>query len=204
MKNATSLFVSAWLCLVLLAACSLTREQRLQRDYDEFKTWVSDQLRQSENQTEENWRQTRAAYTARTTSLDQQLQQLTNERKNEYSDLKKQFGELDERYTQVILKGKWRHDLLEDAHNTSSITSESLWQAYATFMSNVRLRCTKWESEDWRMAHEVYKDLAKRQDEVAAEVTTEDQIRIKALQMEYHALKSDAEGEEEEVNESES
>ncbi|WP_187263677.1 DUF6565 domain-containing protein [Pontibacter beigongshangensis] len=199
MKNFSSFTFPVLLCLLLVSSCALTREQRLQNDFDDFRAWISNLGQQLEHQSEESWQQASAEFSARTTSLDEQQQHLTRELKEEYQALKAQFAELEEEQAQLRIKNKWRTDLLEDAADISAITAGSLWQAYATFMSNVRLRCANWEDEDWRMAHEVYQQLARRQDEVAAGITTEDEVRIKALQMEYHALRTGADEDEDKV-----
>ncbi|MFT2008792.1 hypothetical protein ACMA1I_08975 [Pontibacter sp. 13R65] len=197
MKQASILLVPVLLCLLVLSGCALTKEQQLKRDYQDFKAWIANQEEQPEIQTNESWQINNAAYKAKTAHLDQQLHKLPVEQQQEYKQLKQQYEEVHEAQARIRLKDKWRNDLLEDAADTSNITSESLWQAYATFMSNVRLRCKKWEEQDWKMANEVYQELTKRQEEVYAGVTTEDQVRIKALQMEYYALRTSAEEEEE-------
>jgi hypothetical protein len=57
-------------------------------------------------------------------------------------------------------------------------------------MDNVRAKKSAWGNEGWEMAKLVFKELNERHDALSEDVSTEDQVSIKALQMEFTALET--------------
>ena len=196
--------LNGFLLLVLLSygfsGCTATREQEAEGDLNEFRSWVNTQTSNVAERTEEDWQRTKADFQRRTAELDQKQNKFSDKLKADYDELKAEFRKRDEERGRMADRrselSKWEKDLLGTYADRSTINAENIHQAYVTFMDNVRSRREVWDKEDWEMAKMVLEELNDRKEEINDEITTEDEVKIKALQMEFTALKTgkDADG----------
>lgn len=202
--KSTIVKLNGFLLLVLLSygfsGCTATREQEAEGDLNEFRSWVNTQTNNVAERTEEDWQRTKADFQRRTAELDQKQNKFSDKLKADYEELKAEFRKRDEERGRVAERrselSKWEKDLLGTYADMATINAENVHQAYVTFMDNVRSRREVWDNEDWEMAKMVLEELNDRKDEINDEITTEDEVKIKALQMEFTALETgnDADG----------
>lgn len=186
------------LCIVfflffILSSCTASREREEEGDLNEFRSWIDTQTSRLEERTEEDWQKTKVDFKRRTDELDRKQERFTEQLKADYQRLKEDFKErekerdkLSERRTQLA---KWEQELLGAYAEPSSVNLKNIRMAYATLVENVRSRHENWDQEDWDMANLVLKDLNKRK-EALGELPDEEEVQIKALQMEISAMET--------------
>lgn len=185
------LFIS----LLTISSCTTTREQEIEDELGEFRTWVSQQTSQLANRTEEDWERTKQDFRMRTRELDRKEDTFSNELKAEYQQLKQEFGEAEASYEGIrseARKAEWERNLLGPWAEMSTINAGNVREAYITFMENVREQRENWTEADWDMANLVMEELNNRKSEIDATIDTETEVKIKALQMEFRALETAA------------
>jgi hypothetical protein len=190
--------LNGFLLLVLLgysfSGCTATREQEVEGDLNEFRSWVSTQTSNVAERTEEDWQRTKADFQRRTAELDQKQGKFSDKLRADYEELKAEFKKRDEERGKMAERrselSKWEQDLLGTYAEPSSINAGNVQQAYVTFMDNVRSSHEVWDNEDWEMAKMVLEELNKRKEALDEEIPTEDEVKIKALQMEFTALET--------------
>lgn len=197
MKKEVKLFSMLALFISLLAtsSCTTTREQEIDDELGEFRTWVSQQTSQLANRTEEDWKRSKEDFRIRTQELDQKEDEFTEELKAEYQQLKQEFAEADQSYEEVRMvarKSEWERNLLGRWADMATINAENVREAYITFMENVRAKKENWTDADWDMAKLVMQELNNRKSEIEGNIDTDTEVKIKALQMEFRTLETAA------------
>ncbi|RDV16468.1 hypothetical protein DXT99_04510 [Pontibacter diazotrophicus] len=185
------LFIS----VVAISSCTITREQEIEDELGEFRTWLSQETSQLASRTEEDWERTKQDFRMRTQELDQKEDEFTEELRAEYQQLKQEFSEAEESYVGVrseARKAEWERNLLGSWADMSTIDATNIRDVYITFMENVREQRENWTDADWEMAKLVMEELNERKSEIDANIDTETEVKIKALQMEFHALETAA------------
>lgn len=182
------------LLLFVFVSCTATREQEVEGEVNEFRSWVNMQTSRLSERTEEDWKQTKEEFRQRTAELDQKQDKLSDRLKADYQQIKEDFQERErerdqmaERRTQSM---EWERELLGTYADAASVNAGNIRQAYITFLENVRSKRSNWDNEDWEMAKLVLEELNKRKDAVEGDISTEDEVKIKALQMEFTALET--------------
>lgn len=186
-----TLFIS----LLAISSCTTTREQEIEDELGEFRTWVSQQTSQLANQTEDDWKRSKEDFRMRTQELDQKEDEFTEELKAEYQQLKQEFTEADASYEEVRMvarKSEWERNLLGRWADMATINAENVREAYITFMENVRSKKENWTDADWEMAKMVMQELNDRKSEIEGNIDTDTEVKIKALQMEFRTLETAA------------
>jgi hypothetical protein len=192
-KVTIKMFVLFLVLGIGLSACSASREQEVENDISSFRTWVNEQAASLENKTEEDWKQAKEDFKIRTADLDQREDQFSAEVKEEYKQIKSDFSDLDEKRIQIRRDAQataWDTKLLGKYADWSTITTGNVKDVYINFMENVRSMRSMWTNEDWEMAKEVLNRLNDRKEIVDDELSTEDEVKIKALQMEFRTLET--------------
>lgn len=181
-----------FLCL-FMSACTATREQEIEGDVNEFRSWVNAQTNKLEERTEDDWKNTKADFRRRTEELDRKQERFSERLKADYQQIKEDFKarerERDRLSNRSERLSQWERDLLGQYANGAAISAGNIQLAYSTFMENVRARHKAWSSEDWEMAEEVLEELNQRKESFEG-MADEAEVRIKAMQMEFAALKA--------------
>ena len=147
------------------------------------------------SRTEEDWEQAKQDFRTRTQQLDQKQEQFSEELQEEYKQLKQEFTEADESYASVrqeALTAEWKGKLLGQWADMDTINAANIREAYITFMENVRTQKSQWTDTDWGMAKTVLEQLNERKEEINADIDTDSEVKIKALQMEFLTLETAA------------
>ncbi len=83
-------------------------------------------------------------------------------------------------------------ELLGQWADMDTLNAANIREAYITFMENVRAQKSEWADADWEMAKMVLERLNKRKDAISADIDTDSEVKIKALQMEFLTLETAA------------
>ncbi|WP_162052380.1 hypothetical protein [Pontibacter pamirensis] len=178
-----------------ISSCTTTREQEIEDELGEFRTWVSQETSQLANRTKTDWERTKQDFQMRTQELDQKEEEFSEELRAEYQQLKQEFSEANEAYEGVrseAVKTEWEQNLLGNWADMSTINATNVREAYITFMENVREQRENWTDADWEMAKMVLEELNERKSEIETNIDTETEVKIKALQMEFRTLETAA------------
>lgn len=187
--------ISLLVSLISLGSCTTTRETEVEDELSEFRNWVSRETSQLASRTEEDWEQAKQDFKVRTRELDQKQEQFSEELQEEYQQLKQEFIEADESYASVrqeALMAEWGGKLLGQWADMDTLNAANIREAYITFMENVRAQKSQWTDADWAMAKMVLEQLNKRKEEISADIDTDSEVKIKALQMEFLTLETAA------------
>jgi chromosome segregation ATPase len=179
--------------LVGLSSCTASREREIDDEISDFRSWVNDQSATVADRTEQDWKQAKEDFKMRTQELDKRQDNFSAELKQEYKQLKDDFKSLDEeraKRRRSVKLAEWEVNLLGRYADKSTITRENVKQVYEHFMENVRTREGNWINEDWEMAKMVLEKLNERKEEIDESISTEDEVSIKALQMEFKTLET--------------
>ncbi len=183
------LFMLSW------SSCSATRETEVEDELSAFRTWVSRETSQLASRTEEDWQRAKQDFKVRTNELDQKQDHFSAELKEEYKQLKQEFNNADESYANARSEARlaeMEQKLLGNWTDLSLVNETNVRAAYITFMENVRAHKTNWSNQDWDMAKMVLQKLNDRKSEITADIDTDSEVKIKALQMEFHTLETAA------------
>lgn len=195
LKSHITFLVTIMLSLAVMSSCTTTREQEVEDELAEFRTWVSRTTSNIANATEEDWKQAKQDFSMRTQELDQKQDNFTDEVKAEYKDLKQRFNDSDEQFQQQQSQARiteWQRKLLGQWADMSTITEANVREAYITYMENVRALKQNWTNTDWEMAKLIMQQLNERREQLTGDIDTDSQIKIKALQMEFRTLETAA------------
>ncbi|WP_460879464.1 hypothetical protein [Pontibacter rugosus] len=133
--------------MVVLSSCTATREQQIEDDMSDFRTWVSNNTSNIADRSEEDWHQTKETFKTRTQELDQKEDKLSARLKQDYKELKQQFNSADATYTRNQQNpgiAEWERALLGSWADYASINASNVREAYITFMENVRDQKSNW------------------------------------------------------------
>lgn len=178
---------------VLLSACSASKEAEVEDELGDFRSWVSQATANVADRTEDDWKRAKDDFATRTQELDQKQETFSDELKQEYQQLKEEFSNADKEYERSLRAARlaeWEQKLLGTYADKSTITGANLRQVYIDFLENVRTQRSSWTDEDWEMAKMVLESLNARKDEVDEGLPTDDEVKIKALQMEFRTLET--------------
>jgi len=193
MKKRTIHLLAILYMLVILGACSASKEAEVNDELGDFRNWISQTTSNVAERTEEDWKRAKSDFATRTQELDVKQENFTDELKQEYQQLKDEFNNADKEYEEARRSARlteWEQKLLGSYADKSTITQANVRQVYITFLENVRSQRSSWTDEDWEMAKMVLKSLNDRKDEVDDGLPTDDEVKIKALQMEFRALET--------------
>ncbi|MCC9137767.1 hypothetical protein ACFSKU_02335 [Pontibacter silvestris] len=176
-----------------LSSCATSRDQEVEDELSDFRAWVSSQTTNVANRSKEDWQQVKQDFKQRTEVLDEQQEHFTNELKQDYQQLKNEFRSLDDSYERSRSEAKiaaWERNLLGQYADFSTINRQNVRDVYVTFIENVRKQNETWSNEDWDMAKRVLQKLNDRKSVIGQDLPTDDEVKIKALQIEFSALET--------------
>ncbi|OKL41328.1 hypothetical protein A3841_09675 [Pontibacter flavimaris] len=181
--------------LMVMSSCSATKEQQVEDDLGDFRAWVSNATSNAADRTEEDWKRAREDFKIRTEELDRKQENFSSELQQDYQSLKQEFQDADEEYQRSLTGeglAEWEQSLLGQWADADSIDENNVREVYITFMENVRAQKENWTNEDWEMAKQVLDKLNERKNEISGNIPTDSEVKIKALQMEFHTLETAA------------
>lgn len=188
-----SLYLFLVFGLSLLFACTTARDREVNDELSDFRNWINQTTANIAERTEEDWKRAKSDFNTRTRELDQKQEGFSDELKQDYESLKAEFRTADETYERNLRAARlaeWEQRLLGPYSDKTTINQTNVRQAYITFLENVRNQHNTWSNEDWEMAKMVLNSLNERKDEVDEGLNTDDEVKIKALQMEFRALET--------------
>ncbi len=196
-KKRRSRSCKAWFAAIVLffslasSACTATREQEIEGDVNEFRSWVNSQTNKLEERTEADWKKTKQDFKRRTDELDRKQERFSERLRADYQQIKEDFRarerERDSMADRRAQLANWERDLLGQYANGASLNPNNVEEAYKNFMSNVRARHKTWDEDEWSIAGMVLEELDQRKE--AFELPDEVEVRIKAMQMEFVTMK---------------
>lgn len=189
------LTILLFIASLAISGCSASKEQQLEDDLADFRTWVNDATSSVATRTEEDWERARADFKMRTQELDENQDQFSDELKQDYNNLKDEFRSADERYKLNMAEPElaaWRSELLGSWADYNTLHENNIRDAYIAFLENVRANKGRWTDEDWEMAKRVLDELNNQKKRLTGNVPTDAEVKIKALQMEFKTLETAA------------
>ncbi|MEJ8755716.1 hypothetical protein WG947_01800 [Pontibacter sp. H259] len=193
MENRAIKLLSILFMMVILGACSASKETEVEDELGDFRNWISQTTTNVADRTEEDWKRAKNDFATRTQELDVKQENFSDEVKQEYQQLKDQFNNADKEYEEArhtAMMAEWEQKLLGSYADKSTITQQNVRQVYISFLENVRNQRSTWTDQDWEMAKMVLNSLNERKDEVDEGLPADDEVKIKALQMEFRALET--------------
>lgn len=180
--------------VLIAGSCTTAREQEVEGDLNQFRSWVNAQANMLADQTEDDWERAKEDFVRRTRDLDRNQQNFTADVRQEYQQLKDEFNSLDEKHRLAMERkervAQWERDLLGPYADQNAVSASNVRRAYITFLENVRTKSSNWTNEDWEMAKLVRDNLDTRKAQIDNDLPTEDEVKIKALQMEFTTLET--------------
>ncbi|MBA9075743.1 hypothetical protein [Rufibacter quisquiliarum] len=171
-------------------------ESEVEQDLKRLREWVRLQSDKVATTTRAEWPSVKSDFARHADKIESGFQQLSENSKREYLELKAKFQELESKpfYDEIPLQAEEvrlrEKELLGNFSNIQSIKPAQMREAYITFMQNVRAKRQSWIPRDWDYAEYILQNLAKRKEAVEANLTTLDEIKIRTLIGEFHTLRS--------------
>ncbi|MBD1396888.1 hypothetical protein H9Q13_06905 [Pontibacter sp. JH31] len=189
-KNAFAL-----LLLVLAFGAQAQSQSKLEQDLQDLRTWMSRKASQGDSITRAEWPTIKQEFRARTQSLEQGTGKMTEQSKQEYSELKTRYRQWEtdneERYGQPLNRetaSDWERKLA-GTRNIDKLKSSQIRETYTRFMENVRGLRHDWSLRDWDYAEHVYLLLNDRKQQVLDQMSNSDKMKVAALQVEFNTLR---------------
>ncbi|GAB3203210.1 hypothetical protein ABID22_000976 [Pontibacter aydingkolensis] len=172
-----------------------TAEQQL----EEFRGWLNRQSEKGDIAIRSNWPKVKEELRQRNAQLEQNFDSLSDKSKQEYRDLQERYKRWEtrqeRRQAQPLDPSKltlFEEQLLREYKNLQSINANNIREAYLTFMGTVRAKRRNWTPDDWDYVDYVYSQLNQRRGQVEGQISTGDNLKIRALQAEYLTLEGAA------------
>ncbi|MBC5775351.1 hypothetical protein H8S95_14825 [Pontibacter sp. KCTC 32443] len=185
----------------ILGTQAQTKSQ-LEQDLTDLRTWMRKKSAQADSVTRAEWPVIKQEFKALTSGLDKNSEKLSEESKEEYSQLKGKYNEWEERNEireEVDLNGpeleRWEN-LMTGTNRIASIKPAALRDAYIQLTDYTRANRRRWNLRDWEYAEFVFGELNTRKAEVLDKLNNSDKIKIAALQVEFATLKKSREAQE--------
>lgn len=183
-------------CLMMvLFAFNAQAQSQLEKDLDSFRTWMNKKASQADSITKAEWPAIKENFKVKTASLDRKSENMAQESKEEYNDLKSQYKAMEEKheeqYGQPLKREealRWEKELAGRT-NLRRIKPAELRGVFIYFMEGVRGQRNAWSLRDWDYAEHVYLELSNRKQAVLDKLSNGDKIKIAALQVEFNTLR---------------
>lgn len=170
-------------------------QSKLERDLEEFRSWMNHKLSQADSVTKAEWPSIKQEFQERTAGLDKNSNNMSAASKKEYGEVKNKYKTLEdqneETYGQPLnreLARRWEMELT-GVSTINSIRPVELRDTFIYFMEQVRDRRDSWTLRDWDYAEHVYLELSNRKQVVLDKMTNADKIKVAALQVEFNTLR---------------
>ncbi|MFC6997858.1 hypothetical protein [Rufibacter roseus] len=172
------------------------QEAPVEQDLRQLKDWVRLQSDKISTTTRAEWPAIKSEFARHASKIESGFHNLSDNSKREFLELKTRFEEMESKplYDEIPLQAeevKLREkELLGGFSNIQNIKPTHMRDAYITFMQNVRVKRQNWIPRDWDYADYVLQKLGNRKATVESQLTTLDEIKIRTLIGEFHALRS--------------
>lgn len=172
------------------------QESEAEQDLRKLRDWVRLQADKISTTTKAEWPGIKSDFARHADRIESSFQQLSENSKREFVELKAKFSELEARplYDEIPLQAeevrRREKELLGPHSNLPSIKAAQMRTAYITFMQNVRVKRQNWIPRDWDYAEYILQNLGERKAAVETNLTTLDEIKIRTLIGEFHTLRS--------------
>jgi hypothetical protein len=195
----------------LFMGCNAQREaatqNQVEQDLAEFRTWASTKFDRAEAATEDERAALKQEFNELTARVDRGIDNLTDEAKEEYNELKASYNEWEAEQERMASQSpdqnqqmdtaldpdrqkEWTSQLMGSSfEDISAVSAEQLDEAYVAFMENVRNKRSNWSDSEWAYAESVLNSLKERKDQLGASLSTEDRVKVEALEAEFGALR---------------
>lgn len=181
--------------VMVFMALSVQAQSQLEKDLESFRAWMIKKASQGDSITKAEWPAIKESFKSKTASLDQNSENMTEESKEEYNELKSQYKSMaarhEEQYGQPLKREeaiRWEKELAGRT-NLRSIKPAELRDVFLCFTEGVRGQRADWSLRDWDYAEHVYLELSNRKQVVLDKLSNGDKIKIAALQVEFNALR---------------
>ncbi|MFD2245864.1 DUF6565 domain-containing protein [Pontibacter ruber] len=192
--------ITKWALTLMLAAFALGAQAqsklKLEQDLADLRAWMRTKANQGDSLTRAEWPHIKSEYTTRTQHQERNSGQLSDKSKQEYSELKSGYRQLEqkneERYGDPLNRetaARWERTLAGTS-NIRGIKSHQMRDAFIRFMDSVRAQRSNWSLRDWDYAEHVYLQLSDRKQQVLDNMTTGDKMKVAALQVEFNTLRT--------------
>lgn len=195
--NFPKLFFTFFLLSFYFVSCQQSHEKEIRNDLDQLESWLNERSEHIEHVSEQEWNKAQENYKNLQVEVENNFNQLSQETKDRYNALKNNFqkwqqeknSEQEDTFEAGVDK-ELLNQLLGNYTNLSTVTALNAKSVYIAFMKNVRALHKTWDKSSWDRAQIIFSELNERKDEVDENIPTEDEIKITALQAEFHALKA--------------
>ena len=182
--------------LVLLTfGAQAQSKSKLEQDLEDLRTWMNRKASQGDSITRAEWPTIKQEFRTRTQSLEQGTNKMTEQSKQEYSELKTRYrqweADNEERYGQPLDRetaANWERRLA-GTQNIRNLKASQMRDTYTRFMENVRAQRSDWSLRDWDYAEHVYLLLGERKQQLLDQMSNGDKMKVAALQVEFNTLR---------------
>jgi len=170
-------------------------QSQFEKDLKSLREWMSRKATQADSITRAEWPAIKENFRAKTASLDRNTDEMSEENKREYGELKSQYKSMESKHEsqpgQPLNREeakRWEKELAGRT-NLRNIKADELRDVFSYFLEGVRGQRANWSLRDWEYAEHVYLELSNRKQAVLDKLNNGDKIKIAALQVEFNALR---------------
>ena len=210
-------FILVGLAIALFTGCNASREsatiEQAEQDLVELRNWIGNKLDRAATATADERAVLRSEFNELTARIDRGVDNLAEESKEEYKELRNRFNEWDteqarleeERQNQQnqsamdpAREREWTIQLMGTSfENINNVPADQIDEAYVAFMQSVRDKDGNWGDTEWQYAQAVLDRLKERKHQLGSALSTEDRLKVEALEAEFGTRKAASDVKEE-------
>ncbi|MFD2786030.1 hypothetical protein [Hymenobacter rubripertinctus] len=167
----------------------------LERDLHDFSNWVNDKVDRAASTARRELPKVSAEFERQSIRLDRAVDSLTVEGKREYSTQKGRYerwatrqDSLDAAARRPTTADQAQRRLLNENVNIGRVRATELPELYFRLIETMRADKKNWTPADWSAASAVLTRLNARYEQVRADLSLEERLRIRTLQGEFRTL----------------
>lgn len=201
--------------MAFFTGCNSPRESatlnQAEQDLVELRNWMGNKFDQAAAATADERAELRREFNDLSARVERGVDNLAEESKEEYKELRARFDEWEteqarreeeERQNQSALdpnrEREWTSQLMGSSFESiNSISADQIDEAYVSFMENVRDKRSNWSDSEWEYAQAVLDRLKERKHQLGSSLSTEDRLKVEALEVEFGTLKTASDVKEE-------
>ena len=162
-------------------------------DYDAYRGYVVSVRDTSDRYYDRDWAELERDYNERKARVEAKADKLDEKSRAEYNQLDADWAAFKARYDERRVQrdnearlAKIRTELVEtDDITFASVEAATIRDVYEKFIERVRNNRANYNSADWVVVNEVYRNLKARRQAVNDAIKGQDRLRITALETEY-------------------
>ncbi|MCC9167658.1 hypothetical protein [Pontibacter harenae] len=191
--------IQVWLCVMLLLGLAFNAQAQtqseLEKELNDLRAWMKTRSSQADSVIRKEWPTVKNEFRELSYSLDSNTKKLSEESKSEYSTIKQQYKEWEERnetrkavsFEKEELE-RWEREMVGTT-KINKIKAANLRDAFVRALEYTRGSRRNWSLRDWDYAEFVFGELNTRKSELQGHLNSSDKIKIAALQVEFASLK---------------